>query len=148
MEGIFTVTTQRSIQIQSDILIDHTERNGACSTKEIVHDLLNIKKVDSLILCRITSESKTLPDIGKCILNALTKISVEQAGLGGRIIYEFTCIGTELYNSALIHDDHTLSFVDRHDRAVGDNVLHTLGVTVTSIGYTLLSFYYQHIIGK
>ena len=40
------------------------------------------------------------------------------------------------------------SVIAVNDRAVGDNVLHTLGVTVTSIGYTLLSFYYQHIIGK
>jgi hypothetical protein len=116
--------------------------------RDWVHDLLDIEEVDSLILRCITTKGKTFSDIGKSILNALAKIAVEQAGFCRRIIYELTGIRTELYDSALIHNDHTLSFVNCYDGAVGDYVLHTLGIAVTSIGYPLLSFYYQYIVGK
>lgn len=59
-------------------------------------------------------------------------------GLGRGVVNELARLRAQFDHLALIDDDHTLPFVDRNHRAVGQNVVLSLGVGAALVAGALL----------
>ena len=57
---ILTVTTNSSINIQTDVVIYYTERNRIGGSELVINDFLGIKIINALVLTGISAHCKTL----------------------------------------------------------------------------------------
>ena len=126
--GVETIAADLGVQVQADVLIHDTEGNGAGGTKLVVQDLLQVEVVNTLILCSIATKGETTLQSIPAVLDALAQAAIENGGLGGCVPGKFTGFCGEFNNSTLVHDHHTLAFINNNNAAVGDDVIGASGV--------------------
>ena len=126
------MAANRNIGIEVDVSIDDTERNRILRSILVSDDILRVEEVDALIRRGITTERYTLLPCIEGIHDALLQSAVENRRLGRRIPDKLTRLGTDLYDRTVVDDDHTLTFIDRDDRAVRDEVIRLLRIKCSS----------------
>ena len=144
MIGIFTVTADGNINIKTDVIIYYTERYRTCRTVFISHNFLGIKEIYPLILGCISGKGDTFSKGLKGIHNIISQLAIEDTGLCGSIISKFSCLRTDLNDLTLIHDDHTLSFIDSDHGTIGNDIFIPLVIGSTPLGSSV-SLGYQYI---
>ena len=143
---IFSIAAKCDINIQSDIIINDTERNRIHRTIFIAEDFLCIDEVYTLILSRITTHGNTFADQGKGLFDVISETAIENTWLRRSIVYKFTGLCADFDDLTLIDDQHTLTVVDSNDRAVGNNIILTPCIAAcTFIARALFPFCYQYI---
>ena len=128
LEGVHTVAADAGSKASAKLRIGHTERHRILGTELVVQDLLDVEEVDALILASLTAVLKFIETFLEGIHDALTQTAGEDRRGGGGIKGVAAGLCADLYNSAVVHDDHALTFIDNDLAAVGDDVLLTLGV--------------------
>ena len=76
--------TRRSNELQcphqTDITVDHTERNRVRGTVFIPHDLFRIKIINTLILSGISAKGKAVPNIPESFAKRRPEITIKRLG--------------------------------------------------------------------
>ena len=127
-DTVLAETADADVHIDSRPLVHHPEGNGAGGTVLVAGELLGIEVVDPLVLGGFAAEGKALADVLEHALDGFTQIAGKEAGFCGCIVGVLARLGTHIHNLALLHDEHTLAVCHRDDRAVGDDVVISLGV--------------------
>ena len=128
---IYAGAADGNVHVQTDLVIDHTERNGVRRAEFIVDEFLRIKIIYALIFAGIAAIRKTLANLRKGVFNARTERAGENRRLARSVIGEFTRLRAKLHHSALLHDHHALAVCHRNAGAARDDV-----VTAARIGGT------------
>ena len=139
------MTTHRDVHIKTDIVIHHPERHGICSSIFISNDFFYIEEINALILPRISAHRNTFYKLLKAFYNIFSQISIENAWFCGSIINKFSRLGTNLHNRSLVYDHHTLPFIDRNDRTVGNDIVTSFVASEQTFFCTFLTFFYENI---
>ena len=141
--GINAGAAERNVQIEGELRVHNAEGDRIRRAELVVHNLLKVEVVNALILAGIAAEGPSLADGLEQIEDALTELAVEDAGLGGGVVNEFTGLRANLDYLALLDDKHTLTVRNGDYRAVGDDVVVALGVGRTT-GNALLALDHKH----
>ena len=132
------------IDVDTGALIHHPERDGGRCAVFVADQLLGVEIIDALILGRFAAEGEAVGHVVEYVFDAFAQVAHEQGGLGGLVVGVLAGGGAHVHDLALIHDEHTLAVGHRDDRAVGDDVLVTLGVA-GALGGLLLTLYRQYV---
>ena len=87
-----------------------------------------IEEIDSLVIRGISSKGETLYEELEAVHESRAESPIEERRLRGAVEEKGTRLRGDLDDRALLHDDHTLTFLNRDDRAVRNNVFTPLGI--------------------
>ena len=146
-ERIGTIAPNTHIHIQTNIVIYVPKRNRRSCAIQIVHNFLRIEEINSLVLACTAAERKSLPHGFEGIHNTVTQITAEQAGLSGLVKNKLSGLRTELHNTALFHNNHTLALVHCHNGTIGNDIICSFIIAASAV-LSPFSLCHQDIIGK
>ena len=126
--AVFSKAANADVDVDAGPFVHHTEGDGRRSAVLVADELLGVEIVHPLILGRLAAEGETLADGLEGVPNALSQRAGKNAGLCGGVIGKFTRLRADLHDLALLHDEHALSVRYGDDRAVGNDVIASLGV--------------------
>ena len=145
--AVFAEAADSYIHIKTDVLVNDSERYGACGSVLVADYLLGVEVIDSLVGAGVSAEGETLLEHLPGAFEVVAEVSVEDGRLGGFIPDELARLCAELDNRSLLHYHHALSFVDGDDGAVGNDVVGSLGVGA-SVSDPLLPFHDENVARK
>ena len=137
--------TKRNLNIQVDILIQNTERYRISCPVFITDDFLRIKVINPLIFCRVSSERKSLHEGLKAVYEIFSQTAVKNTGFRRTVKYKLTRFRTNLYNGALLHNNHTLTVIYRNKRSIGNDIIRSFCIGAFC-PYSFFSLYNEGII--
>ena len=129
---IYSIAAHRYINIQSDISVYHSERDGIGCSKLVSYQLFCIKIIYSLVFSRISSIGKTLFHCFKGLFDSFTEPACKNTGFCRGIISKFSRFCADFNNFALLHDDHALAICYRDSRTIGNDIITASFVRGTS----------------
>ena len=144
--AVFAEAADGNIDIDAGPLVHNPEGHGRGRTILVADKLLGVEIVDSLILGGLAAKGETLAHILERRLDVLAQIPGENRGLGGHVVSILAGFGANVHHLALLHDHHALAVGNGDDRAVGDDVVASLGVAGAA-GGALLPLHRQHVRG-
>ena len=126
--GIDAGTSDRDIDIESDLGVHDAERNGICRAELVVEYFLHVEVIDSLILTGVAAVCKALADHLKGFLYVLAEIAGEDRRLCRVVPGELARLSAELDDFALLDNYHALSVGDGDAGTVRDDIVISLCV--------------------
>ena len=125
---VLAVAANRGVKVKADVAVDDAEGDGRRRAVLVAVDLLGVEVVDTLVLACVATEGEAASNLRERLHDVLAQVAVEQAGLGGGVVGELAGLGAHVDDLALLDDDHALAVGNGDDRAVGDDVVFSLGV--------------------
>ena len=143
--GIQTAAAHGHVDVKADVPVHNAEGNGGRRAELVIDDLLGVEVIHALVLAGVAAEGESLADELEGLLEAGAEAAGKEGGLRGVVPDKFAGFRAELYDLALLHDDHALAVGHGDHRAVGDDVVIAFGVAGAS-GDALLALDSQNIL--
>ena len=144
--GVLAEAAHRDVHVKADIFVHHAEGHGVGRAVLVADDFLGVDEVHPLVLRRLAAEGEPVEHQGERLHDRfLVHVPVEDARLGGIVVHELARLGRDLHHLALVHDQHALPFVDRHDGTVGNDIIRRVLAAAETLVHPLDRLDGQHV---
>ena len=123
--AVFAEAANGNVNVDPRALVNDAEQDRRRRAVPVANELLGVEVVDALILGRFAAKGESACRCFKGVEDAGTSWPEKIEG-SVEVVDELAGFRAKLRDLALIDDDHALSIGNRHNGAVGDDVLEPL----------------------